>query len=238
MYLPQHTHCNTHLLRSDNVAVETTTLEKEDGVHIHNQTEKIRNQQAKGDNSVNQSIAIKKSNSNRTCIPQHRNCKIHLFRCDNVAVKTTTLEKEDGIHTHNQTYIRHDNDAQCDTQMKHKPKHIEDQPHQCNNCGKVFTCASKLKRHSFTHTGEKHHQCNICHKSFSVASMLKRHSLIHSKVRSYQCNVCNKRFIKPSRLKRHSLIHSGLKSHQCEICNKTFTLAHHLKRHLLLIHKR
>ncbi|XP_020673690.1 zinc finger transcription factor YY1 isoform X2 [Dendrobium catenatum] len=62
-----------------------------------------------------------------------------------------------------------------------------------------------------------------CGKTFTDAGALRKHTHIHGE-RQYVCPVegCGKKFLDSSKLKRHNLIHTGEKSHYCpyEGCGK------------------
>ena len=54
--------------------------------------------------------------------------------------------------------------------------HEDRQNHKCESCGKSFSQAGNLKRHSLiVHEGRKDHKCEFCSKSFPQAQNLKMH---------------------------------------------------------------
>ena len=108
------------------------------------------------------------------------------------------------------------------------------------DCGKEFSDASSLKKHSSTH-GEKQFLCTYegCGKRFLDNSKLRRHQLVHTGERPYECQYCGKRFSLDFNLRTHLRTHTGDKPYQCSYpgCLKRFTqssnLAAHEKNHMI-----
>ena len=83
--------------------------------------------------------------------------------------------------------------------------------HVCNQCNKVFHCASTLMEHARGHENEKLFKCDLCSETFSSSSLLQKHAkAVHPASASYVCRVCYKKFNTTSNLKRHSLTHERL----------------------------
>ena len=82
---------------------------------------------------------------------------------------------------------------------------------QCNECGKWFTHAGNLKRHTLIHTVKKPYMCKVCGKCSNTAGDLLIHTRIHTGEKPYKCKVCGKCFSSASPLQRHKIIHTGEK---------------------------
>lgn len=81
-------------------------------------------------------------------------------------------------------------------------------PHNCSQCGKVFSHLCHLRAHQQIHTGERQFCCSLCGRSFTKLSNLKAHRRVHTGERPYICMACGKRFTQKCNLKRHQRIHS------------------------------
>ncbi|RVE56254.1 hypothetical protein OJAV_G00219270 [Oryzias javanicus] len=115
---------------------------------------------------------------------------------------------------------------------KQSVQHSVEQPHVCEECGKIFGYKSLFRIHMRTHTGEKPHSCKECDKSFNCKSYLKRHMTTHTKEKPFSCKECNKRFGRLFSLKTHMKTHTGEKPFSCKECDKEFGQLCNLKTHM------
>lgn len=98
----------------------------------------------------------------------------------------------------------------------------EDKGYECEECGKSFSTAFKLKRHSYIHSGQQKFKCDKCDKKFLRAYNLKKHMRSHAGVKAFQCSVCDGKFTTKYSLTVHQRIHSGERPYQCDQCPAKF----------------
>jgi len=112
-------------------------------------------------------------------------------------------------------------------------------PHQCDQCNRVLSSRSNLKKHLITHGVDKPFACDRCDSKFNQNRDLKTHIMQkHSLVRPHTCKICGKGFVHKSYLEEHITYHTGEKNYQCFKCGKRFPaqsgLNKHMKRHTLV----
>ncbi|KPP69991.1 hypothetical protein Z043_111212, partial [Scleropages formosus] len=78
-------------------------------------------------------------------------------------------------------------------------------------------------------TGNLHFSCNYCGKNFSSASSLKKHTKLHKGERPYRCLECGNRFLRHSHLIAHKKVHQ--RRIQCTVCKKIVPTIGELIKH-------
>ncbi|XP_078059598.1 uncharacterized protein LOC144485257 [Mustelus asterias] len=104
-------------------------------------------------------------------------------------------------------------------------------PWKCGDCGKGYTCPSRLEIHQRSHTGERPFSCCVCGKGFTQSSELRTHQLVHTGERPFTCSVCRKGFTQSSSLQKHQRVHTGKKPFTCCVCGKRFSQLSNQQRH-------
>jgi uncharacterized C2H2 Zn-finger protein len=106
----------------------------------------------------------------------------------------------------------------------------------CDVCGRHFTQAADVTRHTRVHTGDKPYTCSVCAKKFSQSGDLTRHTRIHTGEKPFTCTVCTKSFTQSGSLTRHLRVHTGEKPFSCAICLRSFSQSGDSIRHIR-VHK-
>uniref|UniRef100_A0A8C8EC66 C2H2-type domain-containing protein n=1 Tax=Otus sunia TaxID=257818 RepID=A0A8C8EC66_9STRI len=108
--------------------------------------------------------------------------------------------------------------------------------YKCEDCGKVFTCESRLIRHHRIHTGEKPYKCWDCGRGFTERGNLQCHQRTHTKEKPFLCTTCGRRFAWHSYLVKHQRTHTGERPYTCSQCGNSFRQSYHLRRHRKALH--
>ena len=58
--------------------------------------------------------------------------------------------------------------------------HLRAKSFECKECGKHFSSAGRLRRHSTLHAEEKPFECNQCGKCFGHVGSLSLHKRVHN----------------------------------------------------------
>lgn len=104
----------------------------------------------------------------------------------------------------------------------------ETQQNICDQCGKSFVSAGKLKRHRVN--AHQDLACSLCDKSFGSPGALKRHKEKHSKD-PLKCEICGKVINYSSHYDRHLQTHFSLIKYDCSKCPMKFGTRQGLQQH-------
>ncbi|XP_060093825.1 zinc finger protein 331-like isoform X2 [Heteronotia binoei] len=118
-----------------------------------------------------------------------------------------------------------------DNLFGHQSNHTGENPCNCPQCGKNFSCIKSLKRHQGVHTEGGTYPCPQCGKCFRYKETLKKHQIIHTGEKLHGCPECGKSFTLRGALTRHRRIHTGEKPFECSQCGKCFRQREHLMVH-------
>ncbi|XP_061435385.1 zinc finger protein 674-like isoform X1 [Lethenteron reissneri] len=106
--------------------------------------------------------------------------------------------------------------------------------HDCPTCGKAFSRAAHLRRHSRVHATSRPHGCPVCGKAFAHADDLSAHTRVHAADpggHPYRCAHCGACFRRPSHLLAHERTHTGERPFVCAHCGRAFAHAANLRQH-------
>ena len=115
------------------------------------------------------------------------------------------------------------------------PKHSNETPFICLDCGKGFKWKHGLTSHLVVHSNEKKLLCDECGYSTSHLKTLRAHQLSHTgellRCSSTGCMYSTRR---KENLKIHLITHKNETPFVCEVCGHRFSQNKNLKRHALL----
>jgi hypothetical protein len=101
----------------------------------------------------------------------------------------------------------------------------------CQQCGKLFASAERVRIHIRVAHGEKSCACEICGSGFSYRCKLLDHMRTHTGDKPFHCEVCSRSFSQKNHLRRHQMIHTGERPFPCEVCGRGFYRKDKLSRH-------
>ncbi|RWS08137.1 Zinc finger protein 214-like protein [Dinothrombium tinctorium] len=101
----------------------------------------------------------------------------------------------------------------------------------CQQCGKLFANAERVRIHIRVAHGEKSCACEICGSGFSYRCKLLDHMRTHTGDKPFHCDVCGRSFSQKNHLRRHQMIHTGERPYPCEVCGRGFYRKDKLSRH-------
>ncbi|XP_014675071.1 PREDICTED: zinc finger protein 251-like [Priapulus caudatus] len=123
------------------------------------------------------------------------------------------------------------NSSLCRIRKANLRKRLTDS-HACEQCTKVFSYRSALKKHYATHTSEKPCVCEECGKAFKTKSNLGQHLKVHLRNgNQFKCSQCD--FTSDN----HAAVHAHRQIHPegcliCEICGMAYGEKSNLTKHM------
>lgn len=128
------------------------------------------------------------------------------------------------------------NNSEASALVHRNSKQTSEKLFSCDICGRHFTQAADVTRHTRVHTGERPYTCNICAKGFSQSGDLTRHTRTHTGEKPFSCSICAKSFTQSGSLVRHLRVHTGEKPFSCAVCMRSFSQSGDSIRHIR-VHK-
>ncbi|XP_055325589.1 zinc finger protein 260-like isoform X2 [Sitodiplosis mosellana] len=115
--------------------------------------------------------------------------------------------------------------------VKNEISEIQTKSYQCDNCDRIFSRKTHLRRHMTIHTDERAFACTSCDKKFRRADHLKIHQNYHAKVKLHTCQQCQRSFGRKEHLRRHILNRHTVKTFACTDCDYVAKTAKELNHH-------
>ncbi|XP_050068700.1 zinc finger protein 728-like [Anopheles maculipalpis] len=106
---------------------------------------------------------------------------------------------------------------------------------QCTLCGKQIRACSMSKHMKTIHSEDDPVNCDLCGKMFRTPFHMKRHQKNTCEVtmdsRSFKCEVCGKGFSTKLTMVEHMTTHTRTNQYQCAFCFKSFGYISNLYKH-------
>lgn len=164
----------------------------------------------------------------------------HVLRCDQCSGKFLSFCE---LRSH----IRAEHGDESILRVQSKPAQPpgkKEKKHFCEECGKGFTRADKLKRHSIIHSPNRPcipcicKDSHGCDRTFYRNDSMKRHALTHSEDKPYTCEDCGKSFSRPGYLTKHiGQTHKREFKYLCTLCDYGAREIKRLKIHIRTKHE-
>ncbi|XP_072038805.1 uncharacterized protein [Amphiura filiformis] len=115
--------------------------------------------------------------------------------------------------------------------------HTGIKPILCSLCGETFKSKQTLDQHFVIHsqTNELPHKCDECGRTYLTATRLRAHKKIHGE-KKFHCELCSHSFVMSKDLRKHMRVHTGVKPFKCDFCDERFHFSQDVKRHLKRLH--
>uniref|UniRef100_S4RET6 C2H2-type domain-containing protein n=1 Tax=Petromyzon marinus TaxID=7757 RepID=S4RET6_PETMA len=112
-----------------------------------------------------------------------------------------------------------------------QPEVAAEKRHRCELCGKTYSLAFNLKRHTYVHTGAWPCRCKVCGHGVLRASSngLRLHQRKHAGDKNFFMVLCSEKSKRSNyiRNRRRSHESTGEKPYRCEVCGQTYSQLSH-----------
>lgn len=127
------------------------------------------------------------------------------------------------------------------TPVRSKTNKAKDKVYSCDECDRVFTDRSCLRKHEACHNKETGtNVCDVCGKCYATKGGLRTHRETHTDDKKFICEHCGSGFYQKGNLMQHLKTDIGLckgmkGTHSvmmdCNLCKRSFTSVNRLKQH-------